>query len=122
MNFFRVFLSFPVCEHVLLYTLNPQEAFKIDPLPEHYLHSEPEEVYELPVGTYYFTQLRKEQTESGGLAENSELTEMAIELQKEALWSRFKLENKIYLRKLFEDNSPVIQLWRPILPNSGVIT
>ena len=110
MDFLRVFLSAPVYENILYYALNPLEACKIDPSPERYLYSGAEEVRELPVGTYYFIQLRKEQIE------NEELIEMAIELQKEALWNRFKLENKLYRRKLFEDNSPVIQLWRPILP------
>ena len=108
-EFFRVFLNLPIYENLLCYTLNPLEAYKIDPAPDRYLISGPEQAAELTAGIYYFTQLRKEHTE------NNELLELAIELQKEALWNRLKLEDKLYLRTFFEDGSPVTQFWRPVL-------
>jgi hypothetical protein len=38
---------------------------------------------------------------------------MAIEQQKDGLWERLKPGNRLYLRILSEDGSPVTQLFRP---------
>ncbi|MCL1815610.1 MAG: hypothetical protein FWG27_07335 [Treponema sp.] len=89
--------------------MNTHEAAKIDPQPDRYLDSRPKTTAELYPGEYFFTQIRRE------LKEDSELLEIAMELQKEGLWRRFKLENKFYVRSLFEDGSPVSQLWRPLI-------
>ncbi|MCL1927886.1 MAG: hypothetical protein FWG07_03715 [Treponema sp.] len=109
MEFFRVFLKNPINEKLFCYILNPEEAISIDPHPENYFSGNVEDATVLKVSEYYVTQVKK------GNLENIDLIDIAIELQKEALWNRCKLECKLYLRKLFEDNSPVTQLWRPII-------
>ena len=108
MNYFRVFLKAPIFEDMLCYAINSEEAKRIDPQPDRYLDSGPEKTETLSAGQYYITQIRKEQVE------NSELTDMAMELQKEGLWVRLKLENKLYVRSFSEDGHPVLQLWRKI--------
>ena len=109
MEFFRVFLKNPINERLFCYTLNPKEAISVDPDPENYFSGNAEEVTVLKVSEYYVTQEKKDDLE------NADLIDIAIELQKEALWNRCKLDHKLYLRKLFEDNSSVTQLWRPII-------
>ena len=110
MEFFRVFLQAPVYENLLLFALDHREALKIDPEPVSYFSSGPEKVSLLPGGIYFFTQARKK------ITAGDELLPLAIELQKEGLWNRYKLENKIYVRFLFEHDPPATQLWRPIIP------
>ena len=113
MDFFRVFLKESIKasdkENLLHYAINPSMAAEIDPLPQQYLDSDPIPLMELPEGDYFITQLRKENLEE------KELLELAIVLQKEALWNRNKLQDKLFLRQFFEDGFPVIQLWRPII-------
>ena len=60
----------------------------------------------LPAGNYLFAQERK-------LLKKDDIITMAIEIQMEGLWQRLRLEDKLYLRYLFEDNSDVTQLFRP---------
>ena len=108
MEYFRVFLKAPVLEVMQCYVLNPEESNGIDPQPDRYFESGPERTDVLAVGEYFITQIRKEKTDI------HELTNMAMELQKEGLWSRLKLENKLYVRQFFEDGQPVFQLWRRI--------
>jgi hypothetical protein len=38
---------------------------------------------------------------------------MAIEQQKDGLWEQLRLGNHLYIRYLFEDGSPVTQVFRP---------
>jgi hypothetical protein len=121
------------------FSLNPAQARRIDPDPETYLglleaagravpgpaagggtgNREPREnageplpcasgYVHLPAGRYYFTQLRERLS-------REEFVEMAMELQKEGLWERLKFEDRLYLRRLFEDNAPVTQAWRRIV-------
>ena len=108
MDFFRVFLKDSIFENLLCYTINPSQANIIDPASEHYLHIDTVPVTELLEGDYFITQLRKEHVDI------KELLELAIVLQKEALWNRYKLQNKLFLRQFSEDGFPVTQLWRPI--------
>ena len=62
----------------------------------------------LPSGLYLFFQKR--------IALNrEECINMAIEQQKDGLWERLRLENRLYIRYLFEDGSPVTQFFRPII-------
>jgi hypothetical protein len=61
----------------------------------------------LPSGLYFFTQARE-------FLYEADLTGMALELQKEGLWQRLALENRIYIRYLYEDSSAVTQLFRPV--------
>jgi hypothetical protein len=61
---------------------------------------------ELPKGNYLFAQQRK-------VLSREETSAMAAEIQKEGLWQRLKPGKRLYLRRLFEDGSPVTQLLRP---------
>lgn len=63
---------------------------------------------ELPLGTYFFSQVREVLDENG-------FAELAAEVQKEALWERRRLGKKIYLRYLYEHGSPVTQVFREML-------
>jgi hypothetical protein len=115
MEFFRVFLKAPLCEDMAYYELHPEAASRIDPEPDRYLNSGPEKAAGLPEGQYYVTQVRRESVET------TELIDIALELQKEGLWERLKLENKLYIRRLFEDGFPVFQLWRPVIRPGSTI-
>jgi len=61
---------------------------------------------ELPAGSYIFAQERE-------FLGREEIISMAIEIQKEGLWQRLKPASRLYLRYLYEDSSPVTQLFRP---------
>ncbi|MHB9293428.1 hypothetical protein Holit_02550 [Hollandina sp. SP2] len=67
--------------------------------------AEPLEV-ELPQGTYMFAQVRK-------LLDQEEFIWAATEIQKEGLWQRMKLENRLYLRYLAEEGETITQVFRP---------
>jgi hypothetical protein len=126
-------------EELFCFSVNPAQARRIDPEPEAYLgpleaagraipgpaaggqtgnrgHKETAGEAQqyaagyihLSAGRYYFTQLRK------GLSRDETIV-MAMELQKEGLWERLKLEDRLYLRRLFEDNAPVTQVWRRVI-------
>ena len=62
----------------------------------------------LPAGIYLFTQKRK-------MLCREECIATAIELQKNGLWERLKLENRLYIRYLFEDGNNVTQFFRLII-------
>ena len=112
MNFFRVFLNNTIYEKNFCYAINPLEAVKIDPDPSLYFISRREERGKLDAGEYYIVQTENDLHKTG------ELLNLAIELQKEALWNRFKLNSELYLRSFSEDGSAVTQLWRPIIGNN----
>jgi hypothetical protein len=63
---------------------------------------------ELPAGLYLFTQWR-------GVLDREECIALAIEQQKDGLWEKIKLGNRLFIRLLYEDGSHVTQLFRPIL-------
>ena len=62
----------------------------------------------LPAGKYIFTQYRG----NSALLKQEEWLDMAIEQQKDALWERYKIKNRLYIRYLYEDNAFVTQLFR----------
>jgi hypothetical protein len=108
-------------EFIFCFELDQEQAQSIEPQPEKFLgqqilsgkndqnlNSGPKNM-ELPAGLYLFTQRR-------GLTSRKECITMAIEQQKDGLWEKIKLENRLFLRFLYEDNSPVTQLFRPCLP------
>jgi hypothetical protein len=66
----------------------------------------------LPEGEYLFVQRREKDKPAAGVAE--EWLDLAIELQKDGLWERHKLESRLYARLLFEDGQWVTQLFRPL--------
>ncbi|MDR0387064.1 MAG: hypothetical protein LBH57_03415 [Treponema sp.] len=65
------------------------------------------DLLELPAGTYFFAQVREPAlgTET--------LINMIIEVQQEGLWERFSLDERLYIRRLFEDGRAVVQVFRP---------
>ncbi|MCL2557754.1 MAG: hypothetical protein FWE09_04680, partial [Treponema sp.] len=60
----------------------------------------------LPAGLYAFAQKRRE-------LRREECAAMAMDLQKDAIWEGHHPGSILYLRLLFEDGSPVTQLFRP---------
>ena len=69
---------------------------------------EGETFLELPQGNYFFAQEKR-------LLNQEEIIDMAVEIQLEVLWQRFKPGRKLFLRYLFEDGNWVTQLFRPYL-------
>jgi hypothetical protein len=109
MEFFRVFLKESIFEKITLYFLNPNESNTIDPKTDNYFVNHKEEAAAIEASQYYVTQIEQENIA------NMELLDAAVELQKEALWNRLKLGDKLYVRKLLEDDSCKIQLWRQVV-------
>jgi len=107
-------------EFIFRFELDREQATRIDPDPSAFPgrlvfsgkrcdedgEQQASEKVRLPKGNYAFMQKRRE-------LDRTECVNMAIELQKDALWERFSLENIMYLRYLFEDGSPVVQFLRP---------
>lgn len=107
-------------ELLFCFALDREQASRIDPEPEHFLgelvfagknggtekHSAPQLL--LPAGLYLFAQQRR-------MLDRKECIAMAIEQQKDGLWERLKPENRLYIRYLYEDGSPVTQIIRPYL-------
>jgi hypothetical protein len=68
----------------------------------------------LPVGKYLFSQLRADFSDEKPLNFYTDWLDLAVEQQKNGLWERYKLENKLYVRYLFEDDKSVTQIFRVI--------
>jgi len=116
-------------EYLLCYDLNPAQSRSIEPDRELLLGplvfagrktgedgSSQERTVSLPAGHYLFTQRRKgdchlflASTDGNG---DCHLLDMAVEQQKDGLWERYKPGNRLFVRFLFEDGSPVTQLFR----------
>jgi hypothetical protein len=101
-------------ELLFCFELNREQAGRIDPQAERFLG---ELVFSgkgdgrqgeilLSAGLYLFAQQRR-------ALDRTECIDMAIEQQQDGLWERLRLENRLYVRCLFEDGSPVTQLFRP---------
>lgn len=67
---------------------------------------------QLPRGRYLFAQERAFLGREGAIR-------LAVEIQKDGLWERFHLENRLYLRYLYEDGGIVTQLFRPYTSGPG---
>ena len=111
-------------ELIFCFALDPKQGHSIEPDREKLLQgdcldavifagrAEPgdspasEGTVTLPAGMYLFSQRRE-------ALNKDEWLSMAIEQQKDGLWERLKLENRLFVRYLFEDNSPVTQVFRP---------
>jgi hypothetical protein len=63
---------------------------------------------ELPAGLYLFAQRR-------GVIGRTECIALAIEQQKDGLWEKIKLGNRLFLRYLHEDGGQVTQIFRACL-------
>ena len=59
----------------------------------------------LPAGSYVFSQQRRSLS-------IEECIDCAVEQQKDGMWERYKLDNILYIRFLFEDHCTVTQLFR----------
>jgi hypothetical protein len=101
-------------ECLFCFEINREQAQRIDPEADCFLG---ELVFagkingghgriQLPCGMYLFLQQRR-------LLGREECLHFAIEQQMEGLWQRIKPENRLYIRFLFEDDSPVTQILRP---------
>ena len=107
-------------EFLFCFELDSEQAGRIDPTAENFLG---EPVFagrgpagggaageiRLPAGLYLFAQKR-------GRPGKEECAGMAIEQQKDGLWERIRLDNRLYVRFLREDGGAVTQLFRPYAP------
>ena len=103
-------------ELLFCYQLDPIQSISIEPKQDCLLgpciftglktDSDSDETVALPAGIYIFMQCRENCNQEQWL-------NMAIEQQKDSLWERYILENKLYVRFLFEDGKTVTQLFRP---------
>ena len=122
-------------EQVLCFKLKPWQSRSIEPVPEKFLGKLLFSGYvqlnipqtedsgsadnstavaantvkhlEIPAGLYVFTQ-------TAGLLEKNACIDMAIEQQKDGLWEKYKLQNILYIRLLYEDGRYITQFFRPI--------
>jgi hypothetical protein len=105
-------------ELLFCFELDQSQAGRIDPLTDRFLgrlifaarESASKGNIQLPAGLYLFTQQR-------GMLCREDCICMAIEQQKDGLWERLKLEDRLYMRHLFEDGNQVTQFFRPICTN-----
>ena len=106
-------------EFLLCCELNPAQAASIEPEKEKLLGNllftakmtavSAEDAVNLPAGRYIFSQCRRETP-----LNQEEWLDMAVELQKDGLWERNKLENQLFVRFLYEDGKFVTQIFRAI--------
>jgi len=109
-------------EFILCFEINSAQSRCIEPFKEKFLGnliftgkinqsqdstSEFSRVY-LPAGHYLFTQHRGD-----NVLTRDEWLDLAIELHKDGLWERNKLDDLLYVRFLHEDNIFVTQIFRP---------
>ena len=106
-----------VQESLFCFELDKEQAGRIDPDAGLFLgelvfsgggNNEPgnPSTVRLAAGLYLFTQRRR-------TLNREECIYLAIEQQKDGLWEKLRLESRLYIRRLFEDSSPVTQLFRP---------
>jgi hypothetical protein len=105
-----------VQELLFCFALDETQGCSIEPDPARFLgplisaghaaESGQEHTLELPRGRYIFAQEREALGKDGVIS-------MAIEVQKDGLWERLRLEGRLYLRYLREDGKPVTQVFRP---------
>jgi hypothetical protein len=117
-------------DFLLYYELNPLQSLSIEPdreqLPCFLVFSGVKtddnrqaqgdltaETVTLPDGKYLFTQSRSFNNENP-VNYYTDWLDLAIEQQKDGLWQRYKLTNKLYVRYLFEDGKFVTQIFRVI--------
>ncbi|MDR2495385.1 MAG: hypothetical protein LBD24_09220 [Spirochaetaceae bacterium] len=103
-------------ETLFLFAIPQEQAFSIEPEPEGYLGAplfagtarveEGSGEFALPAGNYLFAQAR-------GELDAADVVWMAAEVQKDGLWEKRVLTDRLYLRRLFEHGGPVTQVFRP---------
>jgi len=101
-------------EFLFCFELDQEQAQSIEPIPENYLKGlvfsgktvqNQKGNLELPAGLYLFAQQR-------GLIGREECIALAIEQQKDGLWEKIKMGNRLFLRYLYEDGGLVTQIFR----------
>jgi hypothetical protein len=101
-------------EFIFCFELDQEQSQSIEPQPENFLGrlvfsgrnvQNQQGDLELPAGLYLFAQQR-------GVIGRTECISLAIEQQKDGLWEKIKLGNLLFLRLLYEDGSPVTQIFR----------
>ena len=107
-------------EFIFCFELDQEQSQSIEPQPDKFLgrlvfsgknvQDQQQGNLELPAGLYLFAQQR-------GVIGREECIALAIEQQKDGLWEKTKLENRLFLRYLYEDGSPVTQIFRLCNPN-----
>ena len=105
-------------EFLFCFELDQEQSQSIEPNPEFFLRrlvfsgrnvqNQNKGNLELPAGLYLFAQQR-------GIIGRTECIALAIEQQKDGLWEKIKLGDRLFIRLLYEDGSPVIQLFRALL-------
>ena len=100
-------------ELAFCFELNQEQAGRIDPEAGCFLgelvfsgREQPGGQRVIPAGLYLFAQRRR-------VLGREECVELAVEQQKDGLWEKHRLESRLYIRRLFEDGSPVTQVFRP---------
>jgi len=101
-------------ELLFCFELDREQAARIDPEADRFLGElifsgkgdGKQGQIQLPAGLYVFSQQRQ-------TLNREECVAMAIEQQKDGMWERLHLGNRLYIRCLFEDGSSVTQLFRP---------
>jgi hypothetical protein len=105
-------------ELLFCFELEKEQAGRIDPQVDQFLGrivfaargSTGKGELQLPAGLYLFSQQR-------GILCREDCIYIAIGQQKDGLWEQLVLEDRLYIRRLFEDDSPVTQIFRPIRTN-----
>ena len=111
----------PCGEWLFCFEIDQEQGTRIDPRPDRFLGglvfsgrntqipegTAPGKV-QLPASLYLFTQRRRE-------LGRKECIDLAMDQQKDGLWERLQFENRLYIRFLFEDGSPVTQFFRPVI-------
>jgi hypothetical protein len=110
------FPASPLQEFIFCFELDQEQSQRIDPQADSFLgrlvfsgrniQSREQGDLQLPAGLYLFTQQRK-------VIDRDKCIALAIEQQKDGLWERVKPGNRLFIRRLYEDSSPVTQLFRP---------
>jgi len=108
-------LSEETSEFLFCFELDQEQSQSIEPQPENFfgrlvfsgknVQNQNKGDLELPAGLYLFAQQR-------GVIGREECIALAIEQQKDGLWEKIKLGNRLFLRYLYEDGSPVTQIFR----------
>ncbi|MDR0400846.1 MAG: hypothetical protein LBH51_07880 [Treponema sp.] len=106
-------------EFLFCFALDESQGRSIEPEPSIFLGpllaagfadpAAPGGSLELPRGPYLFAQ-------EWAFLDREETIRMAVEAQKDGLWERLRLENRLYLRYLSGDGGVVTQIFRPYRP------
>jgi len=103
-------------EFLFCFELDQEQSQSIEPDPENFLErlvfsgknvQNQQGDLELPAGLYLFAQQR-------GVIGREECIALAVEQQKDGLWEKTKLGNRLFIRLLYEDGGQVTQIFRPI--------